>query len=200
VILSFGFMDPSKGYELAIDALPAVVHEHPSVLYAILGATSPGTKQPAGEAYRQSLVSRVRDLDLVDNVRFVDSFVGHGELTRWLEAADIFASPYTDAWPTVSGPLAYAMGTGRAIVSTAYPYARELLADERGVVISERSAEGFAAALNRLLGDDDARREYGRRAYEYSRPMVWSEVGAAYERLSARIVSEARRPKTVRVA
>ncbi|MGI8657268.1 MAG: glycosyltransferase family 4 protein [Candidatus Limnocylindria bacterium] len=189
VILSFGLLGPSKGYELALEALPAVVAEHPAACYVIVGATHPDLVRLDGEAYRASLIDRVEKLGLTDHVQFVDRFVGHVELTRWLESADVFVTPYPNLDQIVSGTLSYAMGAGRAIVSTPYTYATELLADGRGVLVPPGSPEALAAALNGLLEDDERRGAFGRRAYEHSRRMVWSEVGTEYRRLFARVVA-----------
>lgn len=187
VILSFGLLGPGKGYELALDALPAVVAAHPGVCYVIVGATHPDLVRREGEAYREALVARVAALGMSAHVRFVDRFVSRVELTRWLEAADVFVTPYPNLDQIVSGTLSYAMGAGRAIVSTPYAYAAELLAGGRGFLVPSGSPTLLAAALNEVLGDDDLRASIGRRAYEHSRRMVWSEVGAEYRRLFKRV-------------
>jgi len=192
VILSFGLLGPGKGYELAIDALPAVVAAHPSALYAIVGATHPDLLRRDGEAYRTALVDRVRGLGLEGSVRFVDRFIGRVELTRWLEAADVYVTPYPSLDQIVSGTMSYAMGAGRAIVSTPYAYAADLLADDRGVLVPTGSAAAMASALNRLLGDGDLRAAIGRRAYDHSRPMTWTAIGAEYRRLFARVTGHPR--------
>jgi glycosyltransferase involved in cell wall biosynthesis len=183
VILSFGLLGHGKGYELVLEALPAVIAEHPDVCYVIVGATHPELLLREGDAYRESLVARVAALGLKDHVRFVDRFVGRVELTRWLEAADVFVTPYPNLDQIVSGTLSYAMGAGRAIVSTPYAYAAELLAGGRGVLVEPGSPARFAEALNEVLGDHDLRAAIGRRAYDHSRRMVWSEVANEYRRV-----------------
>ncbi len=193
VILSFGLLGPGKGYELAIEALPAVVAAHPSVLYVILGATHPDLIQREGEAYRQSLVAQVKRLGMKEHVRFVDKFVDMAELTRWLEAADVFVTPYPNLAQIASGTLSYAMGAGRAIVSTPYVYAAELLADGRGVLVPPGSPAAFAEALATLIGDPVERARIGARAFAYSRRMVWPEVGAQYRNLFARAAASTSR-------
>jgi glycosyltransferase involved in cell wall biosynthesis len=187
VILSFGLLGPGKGYELALDALPQVVAEHPTVCYVIVGATHPDLLRTEGEAYRQRLVAQVHRLGMEGHVRFVDRFVGRVELTRWLEAADVFVTPYPKLDQIVSGTLSYAMGAGRAIVSTPYTYATELLANGRGMLVPPGSAPALANALNEVLGDRALRSSLGRRAHEYSRRMVWSAVGAEYQRILGRV-------------
>jgi glycosyltransferase involved in cell wall biosynthesis len=194
VILSFGLLGPGKGYELAIEALPEVAAAHPSVLYVILGATHPDLIRHEGEAYRQSLVEQVRRAGMESHVQFIDRFVGRVELTHWLEAADVFVTPYPNLNQIVSGTLSYAMGAGRAVVSTPYAYATELLADGRGVLIEPASAVSLSAALNRVLEDPELRAAIGRRAHEYSRGMIWSAVGAEYGDLFSALAAPAKAP------
>jgi glycosyltransferase involved in cell wall biosynthesis len=185
VILSFGLLGPDKGYELALDALPAIVAKHPTACYVIVGATRPDLLRVEGEAYRERLVARVARLKLQKHVRFLNRFVGRVELIRWLQAADVFVTPYPQPDLSVAGTLAYAMGAGRAVVSTPFAYAAELLADGRGTLVPHGSPRDLAAGVNALLGDPDLRAATGRRAHEYSRSMVWSAVGAEYRRVLA---------------
>jgi glycosyltransferase involved in cell wall biosynthesis len=194
VLLSFGLLGPSKGYELAIEALPAIVRDVPDVSYVVLGATHPDLLRREGEAYRRSLVERTNALGMADHVRFVDRFVSSVELGRWLQAADVVVTPYPNLDQIVSGTLSYAMGAGRAVVSTPYTYAAELLADGRGVLVRPGSPGALAAAVANLLRDPGLRAAVGRRAYEYSRPMVWQAVGAAYARVFARVARAAPGP------
>lgn len=194
VILSFGLLGPGKGYDLAIEAMPAVVQAFPTACYVILGATHPNVLRREGEAYRHRLMGRVHELGLTDHIRFVDRFVGRAELGRWLEGADLCVTPYPNLEQIVSGTLSYAMGAGRAVVSTPYAYATELLADGRGVLVPAGSPDALGAAVIELLGDPVLRASVGRRAYEYARRMVWWEVGAAYRRLFTRVVAAAPPP------
>ena len=123
---------------------------------------------------------------MIDHVQFVDRFVGQEELGRWLQAADVFVTPYPNLDQIVSGTLAYAMGAGKAIVSTPYAYALEQLANGRGRLYPTGSAAALSGTLIDLLRDAGLRTSLGRRAYEYSRGMVWSEVGAEYRRVFTR--------------
>ena len=189
VLLSFGLLGPAKGYELAIEAMPAVVRAVPSACYVVLGATHPDLLRQEGDAYRGWLVARTQELGMADHVQFIDRFVGRVELVRWLEAADVFVTPYPNLDQIVSGSLSYAMGAGKPAVSTPYAYAVEILANGRGVLVPPRSPEGMAAALIELLQDRGLRAAIGRRAYAQGRRMIWSEVGAAYGRLFARVVA-----------
>jgi len=190
VIFSFGLLGPGKGYELAIEALPAVAAEHPSVLYVILGATHPDLLAHEGEAYRQSLVTRVEQLGMGAHVLLIDRYVNRVELIRWLQAADVFVTPYLNLEQIVSGTLSYAMGAGRAVVSTPYTYATELLADGRGVLVAPGSAVALAEGLNAVLGDGELRATIGRRAHAHTRRMTWSAVGAEYGALFASLAQQ----------
>ncbi len=187
VILSFGLIGPGKGYELAIAALPDVVAAIPSACYVILGATHPDLLRREGEAYREGLVARAASFGVTDHVHFVDRFVGPAELGRWLQAADVFVTPYPDLEQIVSGTLSYAIGAGKAVVSTPYEYAVELLADERGILVPPASASALAAACVDLLAHPVRREAMGARAHRFGRRMVWSEVGAAYRALFERV-------------
>jgi glycosyltransferase involved in cell wall biosynthesis len=202
VLLSFGLLDPTKGYELVIDALPAIVAAHPNTTYVIVGATHPDVRLRDGEAYRISLASRAAKLGVSANVRFVPEFVGRVELARWLQAADLVITPNPDLDSMVSGTLSLSMAAGRAIVSTPNPYAVELLAEGRGELASP-TAPDLAVAINRLLDDDAARTAMGARAHDHSRSMVWATVGAEYRTLFAEVAAtrpSAPRGRGMRVA
>jgi glycosyltransferase involved in cell wall biosynthesis len=183
VILSFGLLGPGKGYESAIAAMPAVVHADPTALYVIVGATHPEMLRREGEAYRQGLMTLASSLGIADHVRFEGRFVDAEELGAWLTAADIFVTPYPNLDQIVSGTLSYAMGAGKAIVSTPYAYARERLADGRGRLVAAGSTVALGEALIELALDPALRRSHGRRAYAHSAGMHWPEVGAAYARV-----------------
>ncbi|MCI0344481.1 MAG: glycosyltransferase family 4 protein [Chloroflexi bacterium] len=183
VILSAGLLGPDRGYEEAIDAMPAVVAAQPTATYVILGATQPELVTRAGEAYRQSLVARADALGLGDAVRFVERYRGRVELTRWLQATDIVLTPYRDLDRVVSGTLSYAMGAGRAIVSTPFAYAADLLADGRGILVPPRPPSALTRALIGLLADDSKRAELGGAAYDRARSMTWPAIGAEYRRV-----------------
>jgi glycosyltransferase involved in cell wall biosynthesis len=171
--------------------MPAVVKAAPDASYVILGATHPDLIRREGEAYRRSLEATAAAFGVSDHVLFVDRFVGQEELGQWLQAADVFVTPYPNLDQIVSGTLSYAMGAGKAIVSTPYAYAREQLANGRGRLFQAGSADALAGTLIDLLRDPALRASLGRRAYEYSRGMVWSEVGAEYRRVFARAARSA---------
>jgi glycosyltransferase involved in cell wall biosynthesis len=153
----------------------------------ILGATHPELLRREGEAYRTKLTSLAADLGVAERVHFVDRFVSRAELGRWLTAADIFVTPYPNRDQIVSGTLAYAMSAGKACVSTPYAYALEMLEAGRGRVMTSGSPEVLARSLTELVGDDEMRHGLGRRAYEFSRTMIWPAIGARYRRIFDRV-------------
>jgi len=189
VILSFGLLGPGKGLETVVEAMPAVLSAIPNARYLIVGATHPDLICHEGEAYRDGLKDRAIALGVADQVQFVDRFVGKAELGDWLTAADIFVTPYPNLEQIVSGTLAYAMSAGRAVVSTPYAYATELLGNGRGRLVEPGSPSALARSFVELLGNHDKRLTMGRLAYMYSRSMVWSQVGAQYRRLIERVTT-----------
>jgi glycosyltransferase involved in cell wall biosynthesis len=202
VILSFGLIGPDKGYELVIDALPAIVKANPKAIYVILGATHPDVRLRDGEAYRTALAKRAAALKMTNHVRFVPEHVGRVELARWLQSADVFVTPRPDMDTLGSGTLAQAMAAGRAIVATRYAYAAEMLADGRGV-LTDPAPAALAAAITNVLEDEPARTAMGAKAHEHTRPMVWTRIGAVYQDLFTRVASGAplvARGRGVRIA
>jgi glycosyltransferase involved in cell wall biosynthesis len=189
VILSFGPFQPDAGYDLVIESLRTVVKQHPSAVYVIVGASDPPDPAGEGDAYRGALEARVARLRLHDHVRIVARSLPRMELIRWLEAADVVVTPYRRTDSTACGTLAYAMGAGRAIVSTSSSAAVEMLADHRGLCIEPDSVDALAAAIGTLLGDPASRAAYGAAAHAHSRGMVWSEVARAYRRLLADVAA-----------
>jgi glycosyltransferase involved in cell wall biosynthesis len=183
VILSFGLLGPGKGYEAAISAMPEVVRAAPDALYVIVGATHPELLRREGESYRRRLELLAASLGVADHVRFEDRFVDAAELGTWLLAADVFVTPYPNLEQIVSGTLSYAMGAGKAIVSTPYAYASERLAMGRGRLVEPGSIDSLAQALVELLLDPELRAMLGQRAYLHTRGMRWPEVAATYRRV-----------------
>lgn len=180
VILTFGLLSPNKGIENMIDALPAVVAKHPEVVYIVLGATHPEVKRLSGEEYRFSLYRRVQALGLEQNVIFHDRFVDLGELCEFIGACDIYVTPYLSREQITSGTLAYAVGMGKAVISTPYWYAEELLDDGRGILVPFRDTRALSDALLEYIENEGYRHQTRKRAYELGRSMIWSEVGNRY--------------------
>lgn len=190
VLLTFGLLSPNKGIETALEALPRVVEKHPDTVYIILGATHPGVKKRSGEQYRLSLERKAIDLNIADNVVFHNRFVDLQELTEYMSCCDVYLTPYLAKEQITSGTLAYAVGMGKAVVSTPYWYAEELLSDSRGVLVDFRDVEGMADALNNLIGDSIRRNKMRKSAYEYGRTMVWREVGRQYVGMFVQLLGE----------
>lgn len=194
VISTFGLISRGKGLEYGIDAMRAVADRHPSALYLILGQTHPNVRRAEGESYRDDLTARIAARGLEGNVRLVDRYLDFDELLRYLGASDIYMTPYLNPVQIVSGTLAYAVGLGKAIVSTPYLYAEELLASGRGVLAPFRDAPALAAALVRLLDDPWLRRATERRAYRFGRQMTWAHVAREYGHVFDEAIGSLRRP------
>jgi glycosyltransferase involved in cell wall biosynthesis len=197
VILTFGLLSPNKGLETAIAALPAVVSRHPEAVYVIVGATHPAVRRQSGEEYRIELQRLARDLGVERHVIFHNRFVEPEELREFLCATDIYVTPYLNEAQITSGTLAYAMGAGTAIVSTPYWYAQEVLAEGRGRLVEFRDSHAISEALLELLDDTNLRDAMRKRAYQYSRGMVWAEVGRRYLEVFAEAQARPVRPVTV---
>lgn len=183
VISTFGLINRGKGLEYAIEAMQDVVKRHPEALYLVLGQTHPVVRRNEGESYRESLLTMVRERGLQYNVVLVDKYLDFDELVGYLAATDIYLTPYLNPVQIVSGTLAYAVGCGKAIVSTPYLYAQELLAHNRGFLCEFRDAASIAKNVNMLLDDPALRRSTERRAYRFGRQMTWPHVANAYGEL-----------------
>ncbi|NIA07656.1 MAG: glycosyltransferase [Actinobacteria bacterium] len=194
IILTFGLISRNKGIEVMIKALPDIVSEDPSVLYAVVGVTHPNVKLTDGEEYRLSLQRLVAELGLAEHVMFYNHFVKVPELYQWLCAADFYVTPYLYAQQLTSGTLAFALGSGKAIISTPYWYAEELLADGRGRLVPFGDSQAVAENILELLRDPREYQVMRKRAYAFGRKMTWPRVGARYWKL----FNEPKRPvKTV---
>lgn len=180
VVLTFGLLSPNKGIETVIEALPAVVKEHPEVVYIVLGATHPNEKKQRGETYRLSLQRKARELQISDNILFYNRFVSLHELVEFLGAADVYITPYPNKEQITSGTLAYAIGCGKATISTPYWYAEELLDEGRGILVPFNDSAAMAEAINVLLSNEAKRQAMRKQAYLYGRKMVWKEVARNY--------------------
>jgi glycosyltransferase involved in cell wall biosynthesis len=180
VLMTFGLLAPGKGLEYVIRALPAIIARFPDVVYLVVGAAHPHVLQQQGEAHRISLRRLAADLGVADHVVFHNRFVDHQELVEFLGAADIYVSPYQHEAQITSGTLAWAVGAGKAVVSTPYWYAQELLAEQRGVLVPFADVAATAQAVIRLLENDADRNAMRKRAYLFARDMTWANVARAY--------------------
>jgi len=180
LILTFGLLSPNKGIEFMIDAMPLILKQRPDAVYVVLGATHPNLVRYHGEAYRESLMARVRELGVEDHVVFLNRFVDQATLLRYISMCDVYVTPYLNEAQMTSGTLAYSFGSGKAVVSTPYWHARELLADGCGILVPFRDAQRLGTEIGNLLTDDTRRLDMGERAYAVSRPMTWAQTARRY--------------------
>jgi glycosyltransferase involved in cell wall biosynthesis len=192
-ISTFGLINRGKGLEFAIDAMGAVVQSHPEALYLILGQTHPVIRRNEGESYRRELEASIKANGLSDNVLLVDKYLDFDELLAYLSATDIYLTPYLNPVQIVSGTLAYAVGLGKAVVSTPYLYAKELLDFGRGFLVPFRDPSAIATTLVALLDDPALRDSTERRAYKYGRRMTWPNVAHSYGTLFTELLPASRR-------
>ena len=172
VLLTFGLLSPNKGIENVLHALPAIVREFPKVVYIILGATHPNLVRKQGETYRLTLERLAKKNGVEKNVIFFDRFVDNEELVEFLGATDVYITPYLNRSQITSGTLAYSVGAGKAVVSTPYLYAAELLADEWGILVPFNDPSATGRAINDLLCNEKRRHTMGRNAYRIDRKMI----------------------------
>jgi hypothetical protein len=180
VMLTFGLLSPNKGIEHVLHALPNVVAEFPDLVYIVLGATHPHELRTRGESYRLGLEAIARDNHIENNVIFHNRFVDLKELTEFIGAADLYITPYLGEAQITSGTLAYAFGAGKAVISTPYWHAAELLRDQRGVLVPFADPKAIAREVNGLLRDGARRNAMSERAYKLGRAMVWSNTAGLY--------------------
>lgn len=180
VLLSFGLLSANKGIENVIGALPAILERYPNVVYMILGATHPHVVQSEGETYRLSLQWLAQEKGVEGQVIFYNRFVSLEELVEFIGAADIYLTPYLNETQIVSGTLAYTLGAGKAVVSTPYWYATEMLAEERGVLVPFRDPAALAREVIDLLDNEASRHAMRKRAYMFGRAMIWPQVARRY--------------------
>jgi glycosyltransferase involved in cell wall biosynthesis len=189
VLLTFGLLNRNKGIETVLEALPGIVNKHPEVVYIVLGATHPEVRRRQGEEYRLSLQRRAHELGIEEHVIFHDRYVSFEELCEFIGASDIYVTPYHSRDQIVSGTLAYAIGMGKAVVSTPYLYAEELLSGGRGRLFDFRDAKALENTLNEMIENEAERHQMRKRAYEFGRQMTWSEVALRYLDLFERVTT-----------
>jgi glycosyltransferase involved in cell wall biosynthesis len=180
VILTFGLLSPGKGIEVMIDAMPSILRRRPDAVYVVLGATHPNLVRDQGESYRESLMARVHELGIENNVVFLDQFVDQVTLLEFISMCDVYVTPYLNEAQMTSGTLAYSFGLGKPVVSTPYWHARELLADGLGVLVPFGDAARVGDAIAELLTDAPRRQAMRERAYAASRSMTWGRTAERY--------------------
>ena len=197
VLLTFGLLSPNKGIENVIQALPQILSKHKNVAYIVAGATHPHILRREGDKYRASLQALAREVGVESQVIFHDRFVSPEEMAEFIGAADIYITPYRYEAQVVSGTLAYALGAGKAIISTPYWHAIELLDDRRGALVPFQNPEAIASKTIELLDTPAIRHAMRKRAYLFARDMVWKRVAQGYMESFARVRSD--RMETPRV-
>jgi glycosyltransferase involved in cell wall biosynthesis len=180
VILTFGLIGRNKGIEVMLRAMPNIIKTHPETLYIVLGATHPEVVKHEGYSYRNELLQIVKDLEIQNHVMFHDRYVTDMELQQFLSSADVYVTPYLYKEQLTSGTLAFAVGSGKAVVSTPYWAAEELLAQGRGVLVEFNNPKQIASAITKLLDDEVLLKQMQLKAYQYGRAMTWTNVGRAY--------------------
>ncbi len=194
VLLTFGLLSPNKGFESVIQALPRILSRHSNVVYVIAGATPPHVKRLEGDRYRVQLQALAKELGVEENVVFHNRFVSPQEMAAMVRSADIYVTPYRYEAQAVSGTLAYALGAGKAIISTPYWHAMELLDEGRGVLVPFTDPAAIANTTIGLLDNDAARGAMRKRAYLYARHMVWDRVAQSYMGVFARVCANRMQP------
>lgn len=197
VILTFGLLSPNKGIEVMIDAMPAILSAQPQAVYVVLGATHPNLVRDEGEAYRDRLVERARGLGIADKVVFVDQFVDRPTLLKYIAMCDVYVTPYLNRAQMTSGTLAYSFGLGKAVVSTPYWHAAELLADGKGVLVPFGDTARTGAEIAALLADEPRRLAMRHLAYQSSRAMTWDRVARRYVDALRQVARRKVRPTSV---
>jgi glycosyltransferase involved in cell wall biosynthesis len=192
VLLSFGLLSANKGIENVIAALPAILAKHPNVVYFIVGVTHPHVLRHDGETYRLSLQWLAQEKGVEGQVIFYNRFVSLEELVEFIGAADIYITPYLNPAQIVSGTLAYTVGAGKAVISTPYWHAEEMLAEERGALVPFRDSAALAEQVIDLLGNEAKRHSMRKRAYLYGREMIWPQVAGLYMKSFQRARTERR--------
>jgi len=183
ILLSFGMINPGKGYEYVIDALPRVAEKFPNVLYLIIGETHPIVRKEKGEQYRNFLENKVKNLGLENNVKFYNKYVKREEIIQYLLATDLFICSNIDPGQVSSGTLSYAVGAGRVVVSTPFLHATELVTPERGELAEFGNPESFKRAILRILSDPKLKEKMEIDAYANTREMTWDNVALTYNSL-----------------
>jgi glycosyltransferase involved in cell wall biosynthesis len=187
VLLTFGLLSPNKGIENVIQALPQILSKHKNAVYLVAGATHPHILRREGDKYRASLLALAKEIGVESQVMFHDRFVSPEEMVEFIGAADIYITPYRHEAQVVSGTLAYALGAGKAIISTPYWHAIELLDDRRGALVPFQNPDAIAQRTIELLDTPAIRHAMRKRAYLFAREMVWKRVAQGYMQSFSRV-------------
>ncbi len=190
VLSTFGLMNRGKGIEYTIQALPKIIRKYPNILYLVIGETHPIVKKQEGEVYRGILSDLVKKLKISQNVKFVNQYLSLSDLITYLKATDIFLTPYLNPQQLTSGVLAYAVGAGKACISTPFLYAQQVLGNERGIIVNFKNSEEITKAVIKLLVNPEKKKEIEKKAYLYGRQMIWHNVALKHLDLFQLIIKE----------
>jgi glycosyltransferase involved in cell wall biosynthesis len=190
VLCTFGLLSKGKGIEYVIDALPELVKKEPRLVYYVLGVTHPQVKQHDGEAYRNMLMRRAKNLGLRGHVKFLNRFLSKPELFNYLQATDVYITPYLSPNQVSSGTLSYALSAGKAVVSTPYLHAKEALGHGRGLFCDFQDSNCIAKKVSQIIEDKKLRHSLETNAYLYSRKFTWPLVAKQYLRLFDDLASQ----------
>ena len=177
IVATFGLVGPGKGLEYVIEAMPSVVERHPDALYLIAGQTHPELLRHHGEEYRNKLTELIESLGLDDNVAFLNQYLRQKDVIELLLATDIYVTPYLDPNQITSGTLSYALGAGKAVISTPYLHAKEALADDRGLLVDFRDAGQLSSSIDSILDDPELKARLEHNAYAYASEFTWPKSG-----------------------
>lgn len=198
VMLSFGFLGPSKGFETAIDATAKVLHE--DFVYIILGSTHPNILREAGESYRNSLHKRIQELGLEGRVHLINRFASDDLLTQYLSACDIYVTPYPNENQISSGTLSFAIGAGAAVLSTPYWYAKDLLKNDRGLLFDFKNSDALALLVNQLLSDPSWLAKFRNNAATYGESISWKNIGKLHFALLKTLHKQVESPEVLNLS
>lgn len=196
LLTSFGFLRPGrarnssgKGYEYVLDALPDIIKKFPNVLYLIIGVTHPKYLKVEGERYREFLNNKIIELGIENNVKFIDEYVALEKLFQYLKASDVYVCSPLNENQITSGTLVYAMGCGRAVVSTPFAYAKDIVTNERGILLTEfKNSKSFSNAIIKILSNPNLKECMEKNTYAYTRHMTWSNVALSYLNLFSKCI------------
>jgi len=189
VLSTFGLLSRGKGIEYAIEAMPAILAKFPNTVYLVLGATHPKVKEAEGESYRLKLMTRACELGVADHVEFVGRYLSLEQIIYYLQSTDVYVTPYIGRNQISSGTLAYALSLGKAMVSTPYLYAQEVMGEGRGRLASFEDSASIAESVCELLADPAERKRIEKACYAYSRQMTWTAVGTRHVAMAAQSVT-----------
>jgi len=192
VVSTFGLISPGKGLEYGIEAISEVAKKHRDVIYFILGQTHPCIKEEMGESYREKLEDMVDGLGIKENVRFINKYLSKDEIIHYLQLSDIYMTPYLGKDQAVSGTLAYAVGYGRVVVSTPYSYAKEMLAEGRGLLAEFKDAHSLARCINYVLEHPEEKRRMEQKTLSLGRTMMWGNIANQYAELFVNVLENYR--------